>query len=113
MHRRSAQVPNLAVALLLLVTGCSADPSTRRPQSPPATTLSASASTQPAQRCPNPNPDDGGTCLGPLKAGEYTTQQFRPRLTYSVPAGWDNEESLPGNFLLIPPDPSWRRLGRD
>jgi hypothetical protein len=38
-----------------------------------------------------------------LEAGEYTTTQFQPTLTYSVPAEWDNEEDLTGNFLLVPP----------
>jgi len=42
-------------------------------------------------------------CLGPLDAGQYVTQQFLPTLTYSVPEGWDNEEDLSGNFLLVPP----------
>jgi len=41
--------------------------------------------------------------LGPLAAGTYTTQLFRPRITYQTPDGWANLEDLPGNFLLIPP----------
>lgn len=50
-----------------------------------------------------PNPDGGGACLGTLRAGTYETKVFRPRLTYTVPAGWSNFEDLPGNFLLVPP----------
>lgn len=43
----------------------------------------------------------GGECLGPLRAGRHTTTAFQPRLTYTVPAGWRNEEDLPGNVLLV------------
>ena len=57
------------------------------------------ASTTP--RCPNPN--DGGSCLGALKAGTYRTTVFELPITYTVPDGWQNLEDLPGNFLLIPP----------
>src|SRR5581483_11486337 len=62
------------------------------------------ATTTSARRCPNP--DDGmGTerCLGTVTAGTYTTQMFGPRLTYTVPDGWQNLEDLEGNFLLVPP----------
>jgi hypothetical protein len=55
------------------------------------------------QRCPHP---DGGSCLGPLAAGTYTTQVFQPAITYTVPDGWANYEDLPGNFLLVPPGAS-------
>jgi hypothetical protein len=50
--------------------------------------------------CPWP---EGGSCLGPLAAGTYTTSVFQPTLTYRLPTGWGNFEDLPGNFLLIPP----------
>ncbi len=56
--------------------------------------------TRSAAYCPNP---EGGTCLGPLQPGTYTTTTFEPGITYTVPEGWDNEEDTPGNFLLIPP----------
>ena len=48
-------------------------------------------------RCPF---DDGGTCLGAIPAGTYTTATFQPSITYTVPGGWVNGEDLPGNFLL-------------
>jgi hypothetical protein len=39
-----------------------------------------------------------------LKAGTYTTQQFGPQLTYTVPeGGWINYEDNPGSFTLVPP----------
>jgi len=62
--------------------------------------LAAASATPAAPACPNPNGED---CLGPLAAGTYTTTNFQPRLMYSVPSGWDNEEDLRGNFLLLPP----------
>lgn len=65
-----------------------------------ATFAAPASATSAAQVCPNPNGED---CLGPLAAGTYTTTHFQPRLTYSVPSGWDNEEDLRGNFLLLPP----------
>jgi hypothetical protein len=55
------------------------------------------AGIQPAPACPNPH---GGTCLGPLHAGTFTTRTFSPAITYTVPSGWTNGEDLPGNFLL-------------
>ena len=50
--------------------------------------------------CPN---HEGGYCLGELKTGSHTTTLFKPKITYTVPAGWWNFEDLPGNFLLVPP----------
>lgn len=50
--------------------------------------------------CPN---HQGGSCLGKLESGSHTTSLFKPKITYSVPAGWWNFEDLPGNFLLVPP----------
>jgi hypothetical protein len=51
----------------------------------------------PTTVCPNP---EGGTCLGPLTPGTHTTKTFSPKITYTVPRGWFNEEDLPGNFAL-------------
>ena len=71
-------------------------------------TASIAASTPPESQAESPSPvqcpwPDGGSCLGPLAAGTYTTSAFQPTLTYRLPAGWGNFEDLPGNFLLIPP----------
>ncbi|MCV0402639.1 MAG: hypothetical protein K5924_02895 [Chloroflexi bacterium] len=38
-----------------------------------------------------------------MDAGTYTTVAFGTELTYTVPDGWNNQEDLPGNFLVIPP----------
>ncbi len=40
-------------------------------------------------------------CLGPLDPGTYSTVSFSPRITYTVPDGWSNDEDLPGNFLTV------------
>ena len=66
----------------------------------PATSVASNFARSPAPVCPNPH---GGACLGPVPAGLYSTAVFQPALSFSVPAGWDNEEDLPGNFLLLPP----------
>jgi hypothetical protein len=47
--------------------------------------------------CPN---RQGGACVGDLEPGTYRTTEFTPRITYTVPADWYNDEDLPGNFLL-------------
>lgn len=83
---------------VLLSTGCSGD--SLPVDTPSSASPSASVSAGAEHECPNPH---GGVCLGPLDAGQYTTEQFSPTLTYSVPDGWDNEEDLSGNFLLVPP----------
>jgi hypothetical protein len=63
-----------------------------------------SATPSPTSSAPAPCPNrDGGTCLGPLSAGTYTTRTFQPRISYLVPTGWGNYEDLPGNFELLPP----------
>jgi hypothetical protein len=100
--RRSGPIAGLLAVLVL--SACAAGVSTTPPATESANaptgqpTPSASASRRPF--CPN---GYGGSCLGPLAAGTYSTRSFQPRLTYSVPAGWDNEEDLAGNFLLLPP----------
>ena len=72
------------VAALVLLAGCSSDADKQTSTATP--------------ECPNP---EGGTCLGPLKPGEYQTSTFEPQLKYTLPAGWTNFEDLPGNFLLF------------
>jgi len=53
-----------------------------------------------ASACPVP---DSGTCLGKLSAGTYKAGSFRPRFTFTVPAGWSNYLDIPGLYLLQPP----------
>jgi hypothetical protein len=89
LNIRRAALAATILSVGLVIAGCS-------PVAPPESTPSA------APECPNPH--DGGYCLGPLEAGTtYTTELFRPTLTYEVPEGWGNYEDLPGNFLLLPP----------
>ena len=76
-----------AVLASCLVAACSSEPT------------EDSAEGQSAS-CPEP---DGGTCLGDLEAGTYTTQSLRPQLTYTVPGGWANIIDTPGVFMLLPP----------
>jgi hypothetical protein len=75
-------------------------------QATPAPTPTATAAptatpivTQAAITC------DGGTagCLGPLAAGTYTAANFRPRLTFTVPAGWSNTYDPGRGYTLVPP----------
>jgi len=92
--RPSRYAAALSLAVLLALTGCA----NNAPAAAPPTTPPAPGNTRPS--CPNPH---GGICRGPLGPGVYTTESFTPTLTYTVPSGWDNEEDLPGNFLLVPP----------
>jgi hypothetical protein len=81
----------LGVALTLTaisLSGCGGD-------APPADVTPQLVRAQ--QACPNP---EGGSCLGSLRPGTYTTQAFAPAITYTVPRGWTNREDLPGNFQL-------------
>lgn len=88
------------ILLAVLLAGCAqtTHSSTSAPTATP--TPSKSGASSPLPECPNP---EGGSCLGPLSPGTYTTSQFIPTLTYDVPADWGNFEDLSGNFLLIPP----------
>lgn len=92
----------VATTALVLLSACgsgsSSEPSTAPAGSAAAGTPSSEATTRPP--CPNP---DGQFCLGKLDAGTYSTVQFQPGITYSVPAGWANYEDTAGNFLLVPP----------
>ncbi len=89
-----------AVASALFVAGCTSSGGVNAADVPPAAVSATSPPTQsPTELPPCPNPH-GGTCLGALEPGEYTTTTLAPQLTYTVPAGWTNLEDLPGNFLL-------------
>ena len=91
-NRRCSPAPIFVWLLAIFVAGCSAGTSSAAIASP---------SSVPSPSCPN---SDGGKCLGPLRAGTYSTVEFRPQITYRVPSGWANYEDLPGNFLLVPPE---------
>ncbi len=62
-----------------------------------STSITPTAAAAPTVACPNPH---GGSCLGALAPGAYTTQSFAPAITYTVPAGWTNTEDSLGNFGL-------------
>jgi hypothetical protein len=62
--------------------------------------LAAAPAANAAPDCTNP---EGGSCLGPLRAGTYRTTVFDPGIRYRVPSGWANYEDTPGNFLLVAP----------
>lgn len=90
-----ASVP-LVTTLVALLAGCSPPTSGAAPSGPPAVSEAPSSAT--GSECPNAH---GGTCLGPIPAGEYRTTTFQPQTSYTVPDGWTNFEDLPGNFLLF------------
>jgi hypothetical protein len=46
---------------------------------------------------------DSGTCLGKLGAGTYASGSFRPKVTFTVLAGWSNYLDIVGLYLLQPP----------
>ena len=85
-----------AVVVFVSLVGCGGSDDAGAP--------SAGASSRPSEQATGATgyscPPHGGECLGPLAAGTYTTTQFSPAISYSVPEGWTNGEDLPGNFLL-------------
>jgi hypothetical protein len=95
--RPLASVLLVAVALVTLLTGCSS-PSSGAASDSPAPVAEPASPSPDGSACPNRH---GGSCLGPLTAGEYETTTFTPRITYTVPMGWTNLEDLPGNFWLF------------
>ncbi|RZS64524.1 hypothetical protein EV187_2911 [Agromyces ramosus] len=96
--RTAASGALVAAAFIALLSGCSSPSSdAAAPSSGPAVDGSGSNSSG-ASFCPNPH---GGSCLGPLTAGEYRTTTFEPQIDYTVPDGWTNFEDLPGNFWLF------------
>jgi hypothetical protein len=108
---RGSRWPSIITALVIsaiTLAGCG-NPAV---SAPPSATVSASAtpseSTAPTAT-PRPNCPliRRGPCLGLIAAGTYTTVQFQPPITYTVPAGgWSNFEDLSGLFELLPPGSS-------
>ena len=97
----NAWATGCVIALLaILLTGCGSNDAASAPSLARAAAGDEKAPTRngdPRPHCPNPH---GGQCLGPIKPGTYTTVSFSPAITYTVPAGWTNDEDLPGNFAL-------------
>lgn len=92
-------VPALALAAC---TGGVPASGTVSPATPPS--AAAPSPTATSAQCPNP---EGGSCLGTLAAGTYTSSTFAPALTYTVPDGWQNVEDVDGSFTLLPPGGSF------
>lgn len=83
---QQVRVLEISIATALLVGGCAMPSPVATPTSPVST---------PASGCTG-----GGTCLGPLTAGTYTSGSFQPSITFTVPDGWVNDEDLPDSFNL-------------
>lgn len=103
------------VLLVVVLAGCSADPTTTAsdavaPSSPSTPTITSSPGTTPTTCNPL---EDGGPCLGELAAGTYATKVFTPPIAYTVTEGWANWEDLPGNFLLVPPGEKLKGVNAD
>jgi hypothetical protein len=89
----------IGLAFVLAACGAVSSPPSASPYA-----ISSESTIPSATPWPHCLADYGGDCLGPLPVGTYTTVQFQPPITYTVPAGgWSNFEDLPGNFLLVPP----------
>lgn len=80
-----------------------------------STVANASVSPAPTGRPPCPaGPERGGTCLGVLAAGTYSTTSLMPSITYTVPeGGWGNWEDREGIFVLLPPGETFAGLEAD
>ena len=88
-------------ALLSVAAGCGGGSAQSGSGSGSVGSAASSQTIAPPPVCPN---TDGGSCLGILRAGTYSTKRFQPQLTYTVPAGgWTNYEDKPGSFTLVPP----------
>lgn len=96
------------LVLSFLISGCSSSAATSRSTLAASTNASEQATAAPStvvrKKCPNPDAGPRNKCRGPLDAGQYTTTELQPSLTFSVPGvGWLNTEDETGQFLLIPP----------
>jgi hypothetical protein len=104
------------LVLALTIVGCTAAPSANR-SSTSAGTEDAVASAEPSSSgrpsCPA-GMGRGGTCLGELSAGTYSTTSFAPSITYTVPDdGWSNWEDREGIFMLLAPGESFAGVEPD
>ena len=79
----------------------------------PSPTTSATVTPTDTPTAPTVTCEDGTTgCLGKLTGGTYTTSNFQPKLSYTVPTGpadgppaayWTNTFDLSAAFGLVPP----------
>jgi hypothetical protein len=99
--RNAASVSLAAATFMTLLSGCSVlGPGTGTAPEPQPAVVGPGAPVTTDSDCPNPR---GGSCLGPLPAGEYRTTTFEPQIGYTVPQGWTNLEDRPGDFRLSQP----------
>jgi hypothetical protein len=68
----------LAMALALVVAACGGSAAPAAPASP------------------------SGPAPSPLAPGTYTSVAFKPAVTFTVPAGWENPDDVPGYLLIRP-----------
>jgi hypothetical protein len=109
MNTQVKLIAALAAAIVIAVVGYNLLPGRGGPGGPSATLQP----TTPPTAAPTPSTAptetvitcDGGTagCEGPLAAGSHTAANFRPRLTYVVPAGWSNTYDPGRAYSLVPP----------
>lgn len=105
----------LTLILAFTIVGCTAAQSAN-PSPTSVGTEGAAASVAPslAARPPCPYPGRGGTCLGVVSAGTYSTTSFTPSITYTVPHdGWSNGEDRVGIFVLLAPGESFAGVEAD
>jgi hypothetical protein len=106
----------LMLTLAFTIVGCTAAPSAN-PSPTSAGTGEAAASVAPSLTGRPPCPAGtgrGGTCLGVLSAGTYSTTSFTPSITYTVPGGgWSNWEDRAGIFMLLAPGESFAGVEPD
>jgi hypothetical protein len=109
MNTQLKLVTGLAAVVVLAVVGYSLLPRTAPGPGVHSTPLPTAAPTTAPTPTPLVTPEpvscDGGTagCLGPLAAGTYSAANFRPRLSYTVPAGWSNTYDPGRAYTLVPP----------
>ena len=99
-------VAGLAAAILVAVVGWNLLP--KQPavggSSPTPIVTPAPTPTATAARTARPIACDNGSagCAGPLEPGSHTSANFKPTLTYVVPAGWTNSFDLTRTYKLVP-----------
>ena len=92
-HRLAIHAAGAAIILILAITivGCDSAKSAEAGSMSAGTEATAASVAPSSTGRPPPCPyrPGGGTCLGVLSAGTYSTTSFRPSMTYAVPdGGW-------------------------
>ena len=105
----------LVLILGFAIVGCSAGQSANpSPSSGSSEAASVSVAPSLTGRPPCPAAEGGGTCLGLLSAGTYSTTSLAPSMTYTVPEdGWANWEDRERTFALLAPGESFAGVETD